>query len=167
MDNEKVTWAEAERVEKLLHGFLRRMVSGVNDDPAADLPLAQLRLCNALRGKARSMSAISRELGTSLSAVTQIADRLERAELVKRVPRGDDRRVRCLRLTDRGEEMMRLHEENRVRRMAKVLGQLAPKQREAAAVVLELLVEAAGEEAGRDGDAKRSKPHFDASRVVI
>ena len=158
---------EAKTVAGLLHSLLRRLTIGAHDDPVTDLPLAQLRLCNVLHGKARSMSAISRELGTSLSAVTQIADRLERAGLVKRVSRGDDRRVRCLRLTDDGEEMMRLHEENRIRRMSQVLERMSPDERQAAIAALEAMVKAAGGAAGRDGNPKELKIHFDASKVLI
>ena len=50
------------------------------------------------------MSALSREFGVSLSAMTRIADRLERARLVKRVAEGGDRRIRHLQLTPRGEK---------------------------------------------------------------
>ncbi|MBU4271559.1 MAG: MarR family transcriptional regulator [Planctomycetes bacterium] len=167
MNRDKIPRNEAETLANLLHSLIRRLTSGDHDDPVTDLPLAQLRLCNALCGKPRSMSAISRELGTSLSAVTQIADRLERAGLIKRVPRGDDRRVRCLRLTDRGEKMMRLHEENRIQRMSEVLTRLAPDERQAATAALESLVKAAGEVAGRDGNPKERKVHSDTSKVLI
>lgn len=163
MNGEQVSWDEARAAAALLHALIRRMTAGNHDDPVTSLPLAQLRLCHALRGKARSMSAISRELGTSLSAVTQIADRLERSGLVKRAARGDDRRVRCLRLTGRGEELMRLHEENRVRRMTEVLEKMSPADRQSIMAALETLAEAAG----RDGDATELHVHFDASKVLI
>ena len=52
------------------------------DDSAADLPLRQLRVCMALHEGPRSMSYLSRELGVSLSAMTQIADRLEHTGLL-------------------------------------------------------------------------------------
>jgi len=167
MSHDKVPLAEAETVANLLHTLIRRLTIGDHDDPVTDLPLAQLRLCNALCGKARSMSAIGRELGISLSAVTQIADRLERARLVKRVPRGDDRRVRCLRLTPRGEKMMRLHEEKRIQRMSEVLEHLAPQERQAATAALQSLVGAAGKAGGRDGDCQVRKVHFATSKVLI
>ena len=57
------------------------------------------------------MSALSRELGVLLSAVTQIADRLERSRLVQRVGDETDRRLRCLRLTRRGTAMRRRRDE--------------------------------------------------------
>ena len=47
-------------------------------DPADDLPLAQLRVCSLLVGGDRSISCLSRELGITMSATTQLADRLER-----------------------------------------------------------------------------------------
>ena len=61
--------------------------------------------------------------------MTQIADRLERARLVKRVAEGNDRRVRCLQLTARGEKMMRKRREARVLRTLAVLEHLAAQQR--------------------------------------
>ena len=89
-----------------------------SNDPTAELPLGQLRVCRVLTGGLQSISAISRELGVSLMAITQIADRLERARLVRRLTEDNDRRVRCLQLTARGEKLLRLHDEDRVRRMA-------------------------------------------------
>src|SRR5438477_7631090 len=80
---------------------LARQLFTADDAVAAELPLAQLRVCGILYGGPRSMSVLGRELNVSLSAMTQIADRLERARLVKRVTVGDDRRVRCLQLTGR------------------------------------------------------------------
>jgi DNA-binding MarR family transcriptional regulator len=82
----------------------------------------------ALYSHSGSMSEISRELGMSLSAMTQIADRLERAGLVERVFPGADRRVRNLQLTERGREFMRHHEEAQLHRMASVLERLSGQQ---------------------------------------
>ena len=100
---------QAETIATLLPALMRQLTAG-DDDPAAELPLAQLRVCSVLCGGPRPMSALGRELGVSLSAMTQIADRLERARLVKRVAKGGDRRVRCLQLTDGGEKIMRLRQ---------------------------------------------------------
>jgi DNA-binding MarR family transcriptional regulator len=106
------------------------------------MPLAQLRVCGALYGGPRPMSALSRELGVSLSAMTQIADRLERARLVKRVADGMDRRIRCLQLTERGQKLMRLREDARNRRVLAVLEHLSPEARSEVLAALEILVEA-------------------------
>ena len=118
----------AEAVAGLIPRLARGLTSSVKD-PADDLPLAQLRLCGILGEGPQPMSAVSRALGVSLSALTQIADRLERAGLVKRVAEGSDRRVRCLQLTARGEKMMRKRREVRVLRTLAVLEHLSPAAR--------------------------------------
>ena len=75
------------------------------------------------------MSLLSRELGVSQSAMTQIADRLERARLVRRSFEGTDRRVRSLQLTTRGQKMMQLREQARVERAATVVAEMSPTDR--------------------------------------
>lgn len=108
---------------------LMRDIFAVDDQAAAELPLRQLRVCAMLYEGSRSMSSLSRELGVSLSAMTQIADRLERAGLVKRSFEGTDRRVRCLQLTPRAQQIMRLREDSRVQRASAALEQLPPPER--------------------------------------
>ena len=119
-----------------------------DDDAVAELPLAQLRVCGILHRGPRPMSALSRDLGVSLSAMTQIADRLERANLVKRVAEDNDRRVRCLRLTPRGESIMRRREDVRTGRITAALARLPAKKRKE---VLAALRNAAGRLPGRQG----------------
>ncbi len=131
----------AEAVAGLIPRLARGLTSAERD-PADDLPLAQLRLCGILSEGPRPMSAVSRELGVSLSALTQIADRLERAGLVKRVAGGSDRRVRCLQLTARGEKLTRKRREARVLRTLAVLEHLSAQQCEAVQASLEVLVNA-------------------------
>jgi DNA-binding MarR family transcriptional regulator len=114
------------------------------DDLTVDLPIRQLRICLALYHHSGSMSEISREVGVSLSAMTQVADRLERAGLVERVFQGPDRRVRHLQLTDRGQQLMRHHEEAQLHRMAGLLERLSKKQVSDTLQALHVLVEASG-----------------------
>jgi DNA-binding MarR family transcriptional regulator len=109
---------QAREITSLFVSLTRQLL--VVDDFVAELPLRQLRVCALLYDGPRSMSSLSRELGVSLSAMTQIADRLERARLVKRSFVGSDRRVRSLQLTPRGQEIMRLREEARINRAAVV-----------------------------------------------
>ena len=104
--------------------------SAGDDDVVAELPLAQLRVCGILHRGPRPMSALGRDLGVSLSAMTQIADRLERASLVKRVAEGNDRRVRCLRLTPRGESIMQRREDARAEHASAALARLSGEETE-------------------------------------
>ena len=124
---------QAARLVAVMFGLLRHFA--VEDDHSiADLPLRQLRVCGILHGGPQSMSALSRDLNVSLSALTQIADRLERAELVVREAAGSDRRVRRLRLTPRGEDIMRRRETARAARIASILATLpATKRRKSSA----------------------------------
>jgi DNA-binding MarR family transcriptional regulator len=151
MGSNEVLREEAESIAKLFHGFLRTLnaLNSNGDTAVRELPLAQLRLCNALLNGPRPMSCISRELGISLSAITQIADRLERVRLVRRMPQGEDRRVRCLQLTEQGEAMMRSHQEERISHMARVLECLNPQERQTVASTFELLLRAAQEARSR------------------
>jgi DNA-binding MarR family transcriptional regulator len=90
------------------------------------------------------MSSLSRELGVSLSAMTQVADRLERANLVQRVAAGTDRRIKRLQLTPRGEKIMRAREQSRIQRVRVALENASPKARKEILNGLEMFVDACG-----------------------
>jgi DNA-binding MarR family transcriptional regulator len=149
--NHAVPQEQARAFVGLLQSLLRELTAG-SSDPAVELPLAQLRVCRVLCSGRQSISAISREIGVSLSAVTQIGNRLERARLVDRVADGGDRRIRCLQLTRRGEKLLRLHDEERIRHTAAMLAQLTPKTRVNAAAVMKILARAAAAARNSNGD---------------
>ncbi|HZZ26379.1 MAG TPA: MarR family transcriptional regulator [Pirellulales bacterium] len=131
----------AQDVTTLLMSLMRDLFA-VEDDQASELPLRQLRVCAMLYEGARSMSSLSRELDVSLPAMTQIADRLERAGLVKRSLAGTDRRVRSLQLTARAQRIMRLRESGRVDRASAALQQLSPPEQVKVLSTLQLLLTA-------------------------
>ena len=164
--NPPVPLEQARTVTALLRSLMRELSAGL-DDPAVELPLAQLRVCNVLSGGPQTMSSLGRELGVSLSAITQIADRLERARLVKRVSQGNDRRVRCLQLTDRGAKMMQRHEEKRVQRMSASLENLTPKARGEVTAALEKLIRASAAARSHNGDFEIKGPHSSTSKVLL
>jgi DNA-binding MarR family transcriptional regulator len=133
---------DAEAIASLLPALIRRLFA-VDDQLAAQLPVAQLRVCGMLYdGGPQRMSALGRAMGVSLSAMTQIADRLERAGLVNRVAEGGDRRIRCLQLTPRGQKVMQRRQQARVERVTALLEQLSPQDRKTAISGLQLLLEA-------------------------
>jgi DNA-binding MarR family transcriptional regulator len=131
---------QAREMTALVLGVTRQLLAV--DDQAADLPLRQLRVCMALHDEPRSMTALGRELGMSLSAMTQIADRLERAGLVKRSLEGTDRRVRCLQLTPRGQKMMQLREQIRIQRVSGVVRTMSQHARNEVLSALQVLLTA-------------------------
>ena len=142
MTNESLNDQVAE-IATILPRLMRRLFVIYADDPAMELPMAQMRVCSLLYDGSQSMSALSRELGISHSAITQIADRLERSHMVERVSETEDRRVKTLRLTAEGREAMRLRRERRKRRVSEVLGCLDPDSRRAVLEALNMLLDAA------------------------
>src|SRR3954463_12885191 len=117
--NGTVTTTKADAVHTALRNAVRRFL-GV-DDSTMDLPLRQLKVCVSLYGHSRSMSDLGRELSLSPSAVTQISDRLERRGLIERVFQDEDRRVRKLRLTRKGQQLIRRREQKQLARIETAL----------------------------------------------
>jgi len=134
--------AQAEQMERILPSILRRLFTLDPDNPVAEMPVAQLRVCTILQHGPRSMSAVSEELGISVSAMTQIADRMERGGLVERMSGQDDRRCKQLQLTAYGQELMYSRRQMRVQRAAEALEYLSAEERIATLNVLHGLFEA-------------------------
>src|SRR3954467_6662141 len=120
--NGDLTATNAGAVHAALRKVVRRFLS--IDDSIMDLPLRQLKVCVSLYGQSRSMSEIGRELNLSPSAVTQISDRLERRGLIERVFQDEDRRVRKLRLTRKGQQLIRRREQQQLVRIEAALDAL-------------------------------------------
>ena len=133
---------QGEAVVSLLGGLMRRLFTMEADDPGMELPIAQMRVCAVLVDGPKTMGCISRDLGISTSSITQIADRLERAGMVERVPESEDRRCKSLRLTDLGVQKMRSRRERRVLRAVRALESVSDQERAAIVNALKLLLDA-------------------------
>ena len=133
---------QAIAINTLLSKVMRRLNRLETGDPVTELPIAQMRVCLVLLDKPRTMSCLSKELGISLSAVTQLADRLEKAELVERYVDDDDLRVKLMRLSAHGEEIMRARRQRRVERLVKVLECLPTEDRDQVTQIFEKLYDA-------------------------
>lgn len=142
--SDDVLQEQSKIITRLMSKLIRQLFTIDVDDPAMDLPIAQMRVCAYLRCKPRTMSVLSKELGISLSAMTQIADRLERAKLVERVAETEDRRVKMLQLTPYGAEIMQRRRERHRNRVREALEQMPPESRKNVADALHSLLNAAG-----------------------
>ncbi len=140
--SEDTLLTQAASLESLLPKLMRRLFTLDPSHPANELPVAQLRVCTILQAGPSTVSAISEELGISVSAATQIADRLERVGYVERVAGQNDRRMKKLQLTVHGAEVMRSRRETRVRGAAAALEQLPPAARAEVLHALHVLLEA-------------------------
>ncbi len=150
--------SQAEQLVHTLPRVFRHIFQHGPGDPAHELPAAQLRVCTVLSDGPLAITALARELGTSVSAATQLADRLEAGGLVARVAEPEDRRVRHLMLTPQGDEVMRLRHQRRARRAAEVLARLDPGQRAQVLATLAMLAEVAlvPEESSREDELTTS-----------
>jgi len=120
---------QARQLDAIFKALARRVL--VDDDPASELPLRQFRVIAALLDGPRPMKELSQELGVSQSAITQLADRLEAAGMVRRGPVEEDRRVRSLQLTERAQAMLRRREESRIGRVTAILEKMSADDRSA------------------------------------
>jgi DNA-binding MarR family transcriptional regulator len=148
---------QSEEITLKLPRLMRRLFRIDSGDPSAELPVAQVRVCSILMEGARSMTCISKELGTSLSAATQLADRLEKAGMVERVPEADDRRVKSLQLTEQGNLMMQKRLESRIERVTKVLEQLPAESRKSIIDAVDMFMDACA-------SASQDQPECNCSR---
>ncbi|BDI34214.1 MarR family transcriptional regulator [Capsulimonas corticalis] len=133
---------QARQLEDLLPRLNRRLFEIPPGDPTGDLPLAQLRVCAFLLSGPSGMTALAEELEISVSAATQLADRLERAGLIQRISDPIDRRIRHISLTEHGVEVMETRRRRRVSRVREALAQLDLPDRAAALSALTTLLDA-------------------------
>ncbi|MEI6915464.1 MAG: MarR family transcriptional regulator [Armatimonadota bacterium] len=133
---------QAIAVNALFSKLARHLNKTETGDPVTELPVAQMRVCIALLDSPRTMGCLSKELGISLSAVTQLADRLEKAELVERYVESDDLRVKRMRLSPHGETIMRARRDRRVERLAGILRRLPAEDRDLIASAFQRLYDA-------------------------
>ena len=110
------------------------------------------------------MSALGRKLGVSLSAMTQIADRLERADMVKRVAEDSDRRVALPAIDAAGREHHAAPRGGPHRAAHGGPGELSPRQRRRRCP-LEVLLDACGAARSRQLPFTLSKAQ--SMRVII
>lgn len=121
---------KSEEVVSALSALMRHLFTLTADDIAFELPGAQLRVCGLLWDGPKTMSFLAEELGITHSAITQIADRIERAEMVERVPETDDRRCKRLALTAKGLGVLEGRRERRILRTMEAMKLLSGQQRD-------------------------------------
>ena len=139
---EENLYQQATDITTLLRMVWRKISTLDLNDPATQLPIAQLRVCNMLLDGPLAISELTKELRVSFSAMTQIADRLVRAGMAERVSAGCDKRVKHLQLTTHGLEILLTRRQTRVKRAVMVLEKISPDEREALLSSLNSLLDA-------------------------
>lgn len=136
-------WGQAVELERLLPVLMRQIFTTDPDHPTTDMPFGQFRLCVLLHSNGpRTMSHIGDDLGISVSAVTQMADRLEKGGIVERQTSAEgDKRVRTLCLSAYGLELMDSRMAYRLHRAHETLHCLEVSERASVLALLERLRE--------------------------
>ena len=100
-------WCIEESVGYLLKRSQIKLVKSVDIDLAAhDITHAQGSIVLMLySGHYSTAAELARELYIDSASITRMLDRLEKRVLIMRMPRGDDRRVINLKLTDEGNKL--------------------------------------------------------------
>lgn len=145
------TQLQASELVGMISRLMRSLFTLETGDLAIELSVAHIRACNALMEMPRSITELAKELGTSTSAATQLADRLQKAGLIDRVVDPNDRRVKKLLLTDQGKQLIGARRARRVERMVKALDRLSDEQRESVLEAMRVLSEAGRAVKASDG----------------
>jgi DNA-binding MarR family transcriptional regulator len=136
---------EAAELEVLLPRVALHFGMVYQGETMPDTTLRQLRVCALLERGPLTLSEISKELEVCQSAITQMADRMEKTGIVERVPTGFDRRNKYLQLTCLGKERLHLWREHRIQRAQSILGHLSCQARNEVLRTLNMLVSATGD----------------------
>ncbi|HEY7432388.1 MAG TPA: MarR family transcriptional regulator [Streptosporangiaceae bacterium] len=127
-----------------------RMLAGVAlrslDVLDGTVSLAQFRVLAVLADLGCSRSAqVADALGLDASTVTRLGDRLVAAGHIVRGTDPGNRTVVTLELTDSGRDLVAKVVQWRRRELTRILGRLAPEDRDTLTASLRQLIEAAGE----------------------
>lgn len=137
-------------VMDIFPGIARKFFTLESNDLASELPLAQVRLCGILLHGPKTMSCLSKELGVTLSATTQLTDRLERSGMVERVCGTEDHRVKHLQLTEHGLELIQERKAKRLERVTKLFESLSTDERETVLSALRILSDVLNKQSNED-----------------
>ncbi len=150
---DKATEQRAAQLESLLPRLTRAMFRVESNEEWVELPVGQIRVMRMLFAAPSTPSELGASLGLSVSAITQVVNRLEAMGYVARSEDSGDRRVRHLKLTHSGQDLMEKRQSARVRQAQIALSSLPPDRQQAVIDILEELVQACNDAAEYEDDA--------------
>ena len=130
----------AVKLEALVPRLIRSIFQHDEDSQWIELPVGQIRVMRLLYAGLSTPSDLSNQLSLSVSAITQVANRLETLGLIERSEDCEDRRVRHLRLSAKGHALMYRRHTGRVRRASIALSKLSEEKQQQIIDSLEELV---------------------------
>lgn len=121
---------EANELEVLLAGVVRGFFRPSLEDPLSELTHAQLRTLRAIEEGVDSASTLGEQLGLTVSAVTQVVNRLEVLDLIDRKEDSHDRRIKPLVLTDHCKALFEKRRDVRICKINAALAHLSDQERD-------------------------------------
>lgn len=156
----------AIKLEAMFPRVIRAIFASDPSDPLMDLQIAQIRVMRTLFRGDRTVSDLSEEFGLSMSACTQMINRLEAMGLVDRRGDSDDRRIRHIGLSEKGLAQMKERQRLRVSRAQQTLQNLTAEEQERIVWALERLLLEAGTISGR-GDSLTTTAELEQALPVM
>jgi len=119
---------DAQRLEALLSRVIYTLNFQRSEDPILMLPIAQVRFMRSLLRGPRTVTELAESLNTSLSAASQLISRLVSSGFIERLDDPKDRRVRLVKLSDKGIALIQRRHEKRTDNAKKMLDGLGEER---------------------------------------
>ena len=140
MDSSRFSKAIQEWAETFMHRSFRDFRRYMNE---ANLSQGQVHAMMSLyHCESRNISDIGEHLGVTNAAASQMIDKLVGAGLMERAEGANDRRVKEIRLSPKGYQLVEAGIQSRCRWMDALTEVLTPEQQEQVAQALPILTEA-------------------------
>jgi len=135
----------ATEVERLLPLVARYLNRSTESDPFHELTLGQGRIVKLLFEGPKNATTIGHVLGLSVSAVMQTSQKLIDQAIIEKYHVEVDRRVKTLRLTEKGNQLVRHRIESRMRQAKHLLKEMTDEEQHHAVEALRRLVNLASQ----------------------
>lgn len=115
----------AQQLEQLLPRLMRSISTLTPEDPLYSVTTSQMKVLTLVSTGTTSTTCLGNQLKISLSAVSQIIERLRESGLIESVEDTEDRRQRVIRLTKIGQSAMDARKQGRIHRINAALNEFS------------------------------------------
>ncbi|CAA7600223.1 MarR-type HTH domain protein [Acididesulfobacillus acetoxydans] len=123
---------------RAINRHLRKGMLTEGEERITRLQWMLLRQVN--KEEANTMGNLAAKFGVRPSTISQMADRLEKSQLIRRVPDTRDARIKSITLTEKGQGFIERVESLWAIRLQEGLGRFSPDEQNALLELLERLV---------------------------
>lgn len=142
-------WRDAVELAQLMPQTMRSINNWADQDPMADLTLAQKRVMKTIFEGATTVSQVADSLNLTVSAATQTVRKLVDLNLIEQSVDKSDARNKPLHLTGEGLRMLEARRALQTSRTANVLSELTTDERKQILEAMKILSKAAKKRLGK------------------